>query len=87
MHARARLAANTHARRIQLGARDPSLLAGTLFDDKGNRLTPTHTTGKASAIATMRSNQQTAERAADLMTQGAAGAFLPPKLKTSLSIA
>jgi hypothetical protein len=41
--ARARLAANTHARHIQLGARDPSLLSGLLFDEIGNRLTPTHT--------------------------------------------
>ena len=40
--ARARLAANTHARHIQLGARDPSLLAGILYDESGNRLTPTH---------------------------------------------
>jgi DNA invertase Pin-like site-specific DNA recombinase len=40
--ARARLAANTHARLIQLGARDPSLLASLLFDEVGNRLTPTH---------------------------------------------
>jgi site-specific DNA recombinase len=46
MQARARLVANSHARRIQLGARDPSLLAGILFDDKGNRLTPTHTNRK-----------------------------------------
>ncbi len=42
-HARARLTANAHARHIQLGARDPSLLAGLLFAEKGNRLTPTHT--------------------------------------------
>jgi len=41
--ARARLAANSYARHIQLGARDPSLLAGLLYDEKGNRLTPTHT--------------------------------------------
>ncbi len=40
--ARARLASNTHARHIQLGARDPSLLAGILYDEMGNRLTPTH---------------------------------------------
>ena len=45
---RARLAANTHARHIRQGARDPSLLAGLLHDDQGNRLTPTHAvkTGK-----------------------------------------
>jgi DNA invertase Pin-like site-specific DNA recombinase len=41
--ARMRLATNTHARNIQLGAKDPSLLAGLLFDDTGTRLTPTHT--------------------------------------------
>jgi site-specific DNA recombinase len=41
--ARTRLATNTHARHIQLGAKDPSLLAGLLFDDTGTRLTPTHT--------------------------------------------
>ncbi len=41
--ARTRLATNTHARNIQLGAKDPSLLAGLLFDDTGTRLTPTHT--------------------------------------------
>lgn len=41
--ARARLATNTHARHIQLAAKDPSLLAGLLFDDTGTRLTPTHT--------------------------------------------
>src|SRR5262245_54769048 len=46
MQVRARLVTNTHARRIQLGARDPSLLAGILFDDEGNRLTPTHTNRK-----------------------------------------
>lgn len=40
---RTRLATNTHARHIQLGAKDPSLLAGLLFDDAGTRLTPTHT--------------------------------------------
>jgi DNA invertase Pin-like site-specific DNA recombinase len=41
--ARTQLATNTHARHIQLGAKDPSLLAGLLFDDTGTRLTPTHT--------------------------------------------
>jgi site-specific DNA recombinase len=40
--AQSRLASNTHARHIQLNARDPSLLAGLLHDDQGNRLTPTH---------------------------------------------
>jgi DNA invertase Pin-like site-specific DNA recombinase len=39
---RARLASNTHARHIRFGAKDPSLLAGLLQDDQGNRLTPTH---------------------------------------------
>ena len=38
----ARLASNTHARHIRLDAKDPSLLAGLLYDDQGNRLTPTH---------------------------------------------
>jgi hypothetical protein len=41
--ARTRLATNTHVRHIQLDAKDPSLLAGLLFDDTGARLTPTHT--------------------------------------------
>jgi DNA invertase Pin-like site-specific DNA recombinase len=41
--ARARLTANSHARHIQLAAKDPSLLAGLLYDEKGTRLTPTHT--------------------------------------------
>jgi DNA invertase Pin-like site-specific DNA recombinase len=41
--ARTRVATNTHARHIQLGAKDPSLLAGLLFDDTGTRLTPIHT--------------------------------------------
>ncbi len=41
--ARTRLTTNAHARHIQLGARDPSLLAGLLYDEKGTRLTPTHT--------------------------------------------
>jgi DNA invertase Pin-like site-specific DNA recombinase len=41
--ARKRLTTNAHVRHIQLGAKDPSLLAGVLFDEKGNRLTPTHT--------------------------------------------
>jgi hypothetical protein len=40
--ARAILAANTRARYIRLGAKDPSLLAGLLYDDQNNRLTPTH---------------------------------------------
>jgi site-specific DNA recombinase len=39
---RAQLAANTHARYVRLDAQDPSLLAGLLFDNQGNRLTPTH---------------------------------------------
>jgi site-specific DNA recombinase len=43
---RARLATNTHARHIRLGAKDPSLLAGILHDDQGNRLTPTHASKK-----------------------------------------
>lgn len=36
------LAANTHARYVRLDAKDPSLLAGLLQDEQGNRLTPTH---------------------------------------------
>jgi site-specific DNA recombinase len=43
---RAGLAANTHARHIRLGATDPSLLAGILYDAQGNRLTPTHANKK-----------------------------------------
>jgi site-specific DNA recombinase len=42
MAVQARLAGNTHARHIRLNAKDPSLLAGLLYDDQGNRLTPTH---------------------------------------------
>ncbi len=38
----ARLAGNTRARYIRLDAKDPSLLAGLLYDDQSNRLTPTH---------------------------------------------
>jgi len=40
---RAKLAANAHDRHIGRGLKDPSLLAGLLYDDRGNRLTPTHT--------------------------------------------
>jgi site-specific DNA recombinase len=36
------LAANTHARHVRINAKDPSLLAGLLYDEEGNRLTPTH---------------------------------------------
>jgi hypothetical protein len=43
---RVRLAANTHARHTRLGATDPSLLSGILYDDQGNRLTPTHANKK-----------------------------------------
>jgi site-specific DNA recombinase len=39
---RAQLATNTHARHVRLDAKDPSLLAGLLHDDQGNRFTPTH---------------------------------------------
>ena len=39
---RTQLAANTRARYIRLDAKDPSLLAGLLYDDEENRLTPTH---------------------------------------------
>jgi len=59
---RARLAINTHARHIQLGARDPSLLAGLLFDEMGNRLGPTHTNKKGKRIVTMRRLLGTADR-------------------------
>lgn len=40
---RAKLAANAHDRHIGRGIADPSLFAGLLQDDHGNRLTPTHT--------------------------------------------
>ena len=40
---RALLAANNQAKRTGVYAKDPSLLAGLLFDDRGNRLTPIHT--------------------------------------------
>ena len=37
------LAANNQAKRTSVYARDPSLLAGLLFDDRSHRLTPIHT--------------------------------------------
>jgi site-specific DNA recombinase len=37
------LEANNQAKRTGVYARDPSLLAGLLFDDRGHRLTPIHT--------------------------------------------
>ena len=37
------LAANNQAKRTGVYAKDPSLLAGLLFDDRGHRLTPIHT--------------------------------------------
>jgi DNA invertase Pin-like site-specific DNA recombinase len=40
---RAKLTANAHDRHIGRGIAEPSLLAGLLHDDRGNRLTPTHT--------------------------------------------
>ena len=40
---RAKLAANAHDWRVGRGTTEPSLLAGLLYDDQGNRLTPTHT--------------------------------------------
>jgi hypothetical protein len=40
---RAKLAANAHDRHVGRGTAEPSLLAGLLHDDQGNRLTPTHT--------------------------------------------
>jgi DNA invertase Pin-like site-specific DNA recombinase len=39
---RAQLSANSHARHVRLDAKDPSLLAGLLYDDQGRRFTPTH---------------------------------------------
>ena len=80
--ARARLASNTYARHIQLGARDPSLLAGILFDDKGNRLTPTHTNRRGNVTATMRSNQPTAQNVAGRARPTAVGGFQPPRSRT-----
>jgi DNA invertase Pin-like site-specific DNA recombinase len=38
----AKLAAGANARRLKLRA-SPSILAGRLYDDRGNRMTPTHT--------------------------------------------
>jgi DNA invertase Pin-like site-specific DNA recombinase len=40
---RAKLAANAHDRHVGRGTAEPSLLASLLYDDRGNRLTPTHT--------------------------------------------
>jgi site-specific DNA recombinase len=40
--AQAKLAESGNARRLRLKA-SPSLLAGRIFDDRGNRMTPTHT--------------------------------------------
>ena len=38
----AKLAINTHARRVRSNAKDPSLLTGLLYDEHGNRAEPTH---------------------------------------------
>ena len=38
----AKLAASATARQLRLKA-SPAILAGRLFDDRGNRMTPTHT--------------------------------------------
>jgi DNA invertase Pin-like site-specific DNA recombinase len=43
---RTKLAANAHDRRVGRNIAEPSLLAGLLQDDHGNRLTPTHTVKK-----------------------------------------
>lgn len=40
------LAANNQAKRTGVYAKDPSLLAGVLFNDRGHRLTPIHTIRK-----------------------------------------
>jgi DNA invertase Pin-like site-specific DNA recombinase len=40
---RTKLAANAYDRHVGRGTAEPSLLAGLLHDDQGNRLTPTHT--------------------------------------------
>jgi DNA invertase Pin-like site-specific DNA recombinase len=40
---RAKLAANAHDGHVGRGTAEPSLLAGLLHDNQGNRLTPTHT--------------------------------------------
>jgi hypothetical protein len=37
------MATNRHQRNTRQHARDPSLLAGLLFDDNGNPMSPTHT--------------------------------------------
>jgi DNA invertase Pin-like site-specific DNA recombinase len=41
----AKLSASGHARKLHLKA-SPSVLAGRIFDDKGNRMSPTHTNKK-----------------------------------------
>ncbi len=38
----AKIASNTHIRHVRCNAREPSLLAGLLYDENDNRLTPTH---------------------------------------------
>jgi DNA invertase Pin-like site-specific DNA recombinase len=43
--AQARLAAGSNVRQLKLRA-SPSILAGRLFDDRGNRMTPSHTNKK-----------------------------------------
>jgi site-specific DNA recombinase len=40
----ARLASNAHVRHVRSNAREPSLLAGMLFDTRGRRFAPTHAT-------------------------------------------
>jgi site-specific DNA recombinase len=40
--AQAKLAFNTHARHVRSNAKEPSLLAGLLYDEKNNRAAPTH---------------------------------------------
>jgi site-specific DNA recombinase len=40
----ARLASNAHVRHVRSNAREPSLLAGLLFDARGRRFAPTHAT-------------------------------------------
>ena len=48
----AKLAASANARQLKLRA-SPSILAGRIFDDRGNRMTPTHTNKQGAGIATM----------------------------------
>ena len=66
----AQLAANTAERNC--GTRQPSLLAGMLFDGDGNRMTPTHATKKGT-----RYRYYVSRLTADDQTDGSAGLRIP----------